>query len=200
MAKHFALVVLFGSLIALTAASLARAQEIREERELQQQEINESQNPLMPKRTRVGFSGSGAANFVPHNFNRTLPGPTPAPDCLPKSTQVGFQVLCLSNPETKSASTCQGSISFYGFNETRSVSGEIDASPDDLYATKLHSDDGDIQGCQLDSVAPASNSLGNTVTMAGCTLSVVGCVGDVSGSGADHALTNSASITLTPAD
>jgi hypothetical protein len=200
MAKHFALMVVIAALVSIAAASVARAQDTPEERELQQQQINGSANPLMAKGTRVSFSGNGSANFVPHNANGSLPGPTPAPDCVSKSTPVGFQVACLSNPENKSAATCNGSISFYALNETRSVSGQIDVAPNDVFEMTLHSEDGDIQGCQLGSVAPASDSLGNIVTMSGCSLSVAGCLGDVSGAGADHALTNSASITLTPAE
>jgi hypothetical protein len=156
------------------------------------------ENPLMPKRTQVTFSGSGAANFMPRNLHGEMPGPRPPSTCLPKTTPAGFQIRCVSDPETKASSTCTGSLSFYGFNETRNVTGEITASAGDSYGMKLRSPDGEIDGCQLDNVAPVSASLGNVITMPGCGLNVGGCAGDVTGAGANHALTTSAAVIVTP--
>ena len=107
---------------------------------------------------------------------------------------------CLSDPDTKSASTCRGSISFFGFNATRNVVGEVMALPGDAYSMKLHSPDDDIQGCELSNIAPVSTSLGNVIAMPGCALNIAGCAGDAVGSGANHALTSSGSVILTPSD
>jgi len=179
----------------------ARAQSADDERKSQQeQQAIEGKNPLAPKRTQVAFSGSGSATFTPRNLNGSMPGPTPDPSCTPSVTQVGFNVQCLSDPDTKSASTCRGSISFFGFNETRSVSGDVMALPGDAYSMKLSSPDDDIQGCELSNVAPVSASLGNVIAMPGCGLNIAGCAGEVVGSGADHALTSSGSVILTPTD
>ena len=128
-----------------------------------------------------------------------MPGPTPAPNCTPAVTQVGFNVQCLSDPETKSASTCRGSLSLYSFNQTRNVIGEVTALGDS-YSMKLSSADESIQGCELSNIAPVSASLGNVIRMPGCGLNVNGCAGDLVGSGADHALTSSGSVILTPSD
>ena len=178
-----------------------RAQSAREERKAQQaQQAIEGENPLAPKRMQVAFSGSGSATFTPRNFNGSMPGPTPAPNCTPTVMQVGFNVQCLSDPDSKSSSTCRGSMSFYGFNETRNVVGEVMATAGDAYSMKLRSPDDDIQGCELSNFAPVSSSLGNVIAMPGCGLNVAGCAGEAVGSGANHALTTSGSVMLTPSD
>jgi hypothetical protein len=181
--------------------SSARAQSASDELKLQQQQqaIGGS-NPLMPKRTQVGFSGSGSATFLPRNYNGSMAGPTPQPNCTPTVTQVGFNIQCLSDPDTKSASTCRGSISFFGFNETRTVVGEISATAGDAYSLNLHSPDDDIQGCELSNLAPVTSSLGNVITMPGCGLNIAGCAGDAVGAGGNHALTSSGSVILMPSD
>jgi hypothetical protein len=79
------------------------------------------------------------------------------------------------------------------------VVGEVTALGD-AYSMKLSSSDDDIQGCELSNVAPVSNSLGNTIAMHGCGLNIAGCIGDLVGSGGDHALTSSGSVILTPSD
>ena len=61
-------------------------------------------------------------------------------------------------------------MSFYGFNETRNVVGEVTATAGDAYSMKLHSPDDDIQGCELSNLAPVSSSLGNVIAMSGCGL------------------------------
>lgn len=188
-------------LISTVAVTPARAQSASSQRQAQQmQQAIQGQNPLLPKRTQVGFSGSGSASFLPRNYNGSMPGPTPQPNCTPTVTQVGFNLQCLSDPETKSASTCRGSMSFFGFNETRNVIGEISAQPGDAYSLKLHSPDDDIQGCELSNIAPVSSSLGNVIIMPGCGLNIAGCAGEAVGSGANHALTSSGSVILTPSD
>lgn len=179
----------------------ARAQDSSRERQTQQeQQAIGGDNPLMPTRMQVAFSGSGSANFMPHNFNGSLPGPTPQPNCTPTLTPVGFQIQCMNDPEIKSASTCRGTMSFYAFNETRNVTGEVTARPGDSYSMKLDSADGDIQGCELSNVAPVSGSLGNVIAMPGCALNIAGCGGEVVGSGANHAVTSSGSVILTPSE
>ncbi len=184
-----------------TTAAAARAQSNDSERNLQQQQqAIQGSNPLMPKRMQVGFSGGGSATFLPQNYNGSMPGPTPQPNCTPTVTQVGFNIQCLSDPDTKTASTCRGSMSFFGFNETRNVVGEISALAADAYSLKLHSPDEDIQGCELSNLAPVSSSLGNVITMQGCGLNIAGCAGNAVGSGANHALTSSGSVILTPSD
>jgi hypothetical protein len=193
------LIPIFLALISSMSGGAALAQSSTE-RNAQQQQAIQGSNPLMPKRVQVGFSGSGSATFMPRNYNGSMAGPTPQPNCTPTVTQVGFNIQCLSDPETKSASTCRGSMSFFGFNETRTVVGEISAIPGDVYALKLHSPDDDIQGCELSNVPPVSSTLGNVITMAGCGLNVAGCAGDAVGAGGDHALTSSGSVTLTPSD
>ncbi len=198
--RHCLIGALMFSLLPLMISS-ARAQGSSEELKAQQQQAIQGSNPLMPKRTQVGFSGSGSATFMPRNFNGAMPGPTPQPNCTPTVTQVSFNIQCLSDPDTKSASTCRGSMSFFGFNETRSVSGEISAgAAGDAYSLKLRSPDGDIEGCELSNIAPATSSLGNVITMPGCALNVAGCAGDAVGAGGNHALTTSGSVTLTPSD
>jgi hypothetical protein len=187
-------------LIPLTIAVSARAQSDTEEREqLQEQQAGGGKNPLTSQRTQVAFSGSGTATFTPHNENGSMAGPTPAPNCTPTVTQVGFNIQCLSDPDTKSSSTCRGTLSLFGFNETRNVSGEV-AALGDSYTMKLNSADDDIQGCDLSNVAPVSTSLGNVISMHGCGINIAGCVGDLVGAGGDHALTSSASVILTPSD
>jgi hypothetical protein len=91
-------------------------------------------------------------------------------------------------------------LSFFGFNVTRNVVGEITALAGDAYSIKLHSPDDNIQGCELRNLAPVSSSLGNVITMPGCGLNIAGCAGDAVGSGANHALTTSGSVILTPSD
>ena len=181
-------------------ASAYSQDSFRERQAQQAQQAIGGENPLLPKRTQVGFSGSGSATFMPRNFNGSMPGPTPQPNCTPTVTQVGFNMQCLSDPDTKSASTCRGSISFFGFNATRNVVGEVMALPGDAYSMKLHSPDDDIQGCELSNIAPVSTSLGNVIAMPGCALNIAGCAGDAVGSGANHALTSSGSVILTPSD
>jgi hypothetical protein len=179
----------------------ARAQDSSRERQSQQQQqAIGADNPLMPARTQVAFSGSGAADFVPHNFNGSLPGPTPAPNCTPKLTQVGFQIQCMNDPENKSASTCRGTLSFYAFNETRNVSGEVMTQASDSYSMKLSSADGDIVDCELRNLAPVSGSLGNVISMSGCGLNIAGCGGEAVGAGANQAVTSSGSVILTPSE
>ena len=201
MPRPIALIGLTGFLMLLASNPLARSAFARESDEVHQEQEGLSsgvENPLMPKRNQVTFSGTGAANFVPRNLHGEMPGPPPPPSCQPKSTQVGFQVRCLSDPVNKTSSTCTGSLSFYGFNETRNVNGEITASQDGSYAMNLRSSDDDVNACQLANVNPISSSLGNVVTMPGCGLNVEGCAGDLSGSGANHALTTSASVAVAP--
>ena len=65
---------------------------------------------------------------------------------------------------------------------------------------KLRSPDDDIQGCELSNLAPVSSSLGNVIAMPGCGLNITGCAGEAVGSGANHALTTSGSVILTPSD
>ena len=196
---RYLLIALLFLLISSVISVSARAQS-DEEREQQQQELSiEGKNPLLPHRVQVAFSGSGSATFMPRNFNGSMPGATPGPNCTPTVTQVGFNVQCLSDPETKSASTCRGSLSLYGFNQTRNVSGEV-TPIGDSYSMKLSSADESIQGCELSNVAPVSASLGNVITMPGCGLNLNGCAGELVGSGADHALTSSGSVILTPSD
>lgn len=201
MPNRHLLIALLIPLALSTIAASARAQSADSERTLQQQQqaIGGS-NPLMPKRMQVGFSGNGSATFMPRNYSGSMAGPTPQPNCTPTVTQVGFNIQCLSDPDTKSASTCRGSMSFFGFNETRNVVGEISAQPGDVYSLKLNSPDDDIQGCELSNVAPVSSTLGNVITMPGCGLNIAGCAGDAVGSGGDHALTSSGSVILSPSD
>jgi hypothetical protein len=187
---------------ALLALSSVHAQDSLEEREQQQeQQLLQGKNPLMPKKTQVAFSGNGSANFTPRSLAASMPGATPDPSCTPTVTPVGFNVQCLCDPDMKSSTTCRGSLSFYGFNETRSVVGEVTPLPGDVYSMKLKSaTDDDLQGCELVNVAPVSTSMGNTITMPGCGISIAGCAGEATGSGADHAVTSSASVILTPSD
>jgi hypothetical protein len=199
MSYAYRLIPIFVALISSMPFAPAFAQSSTE-RNAQQQQAIEGTNPLMPKRMQVGFSGSGSATFMPRNYNGSMAGPTPQPNCTPTVSQVGFNIQCLSDPETKSASTCRGSMSFFGFNETRNVVGEIIAMPGDAYSLKLNSPDDDIQGCELANIPPVSSTLGNVITMAGCGLNVAGCAGDAVGAGGDHALTSSGSVTLTPSD
>jgi hypothetical protein len=187
-----AVLILFAS--SMIAVS-ARAQSASEPRK-----AIEGNNPLLPQRMQVAFSGSGSATFTPRNFNRSMPGPTPAPNCTPTITQVGFNVQCLSDPDSKSASTCRGSMSFYGFNETRNIVGEVMATAGDAYSMKLRSPDDDIQGCELSNLAPVSSGLGNVIAMPGCGLNITGCAGEAVGSGANHVLTTSGSVILTPSE
>jgi len=199
MPRHHFITALILSIISMIAVS-ARAQNAREEREkLQAQQAIEGNNPLLPHRIQVGFSGSGSATFTPRNLSGSMPGATPAPNCTPTVTQVGFNVQCLSDPETKSASTCRGSLSFYGFNATRNVVGEVTALGDS-YTMKLRSADDEIQGCNLSNVPPVSSSLGNVIAMPGCGVNFDGCLGDLVGSGGGRALTTSGSVILTPSD
>jgi len=193
-----AVAILVASSINLAAA---RAQSSEDElKSQQQQQAIEGSSPLDSKRMQVGISGSGSATFLPKNYHGTMAGPTPLPNCTPTVTQVGFNVQCLSDPDTKSASTCRGSMSFFGFNETRTVVGEIATTQAGAYSLKLTSPDDEIQGCELSNIAPVSSSLGNVIIMAGCGLNIAGCAGDLVGAGADHALTSSGSVILTPAD
>src|SRR5258707_14931522 len=105
-----------------TFAGSARAQSAFEQRKLQQQQqAIEGKNPLLPRRTQVSFSGSGSATFTPR---KPIGDQAPDPTCTPAVTQVGFNLQCLSDPDVKSASTCRGTLSFYGFNATRNVTGE----------------------------------------------------------------------------
>ena len=188
----------FTLLASIPLAASAFAQESNEVRREQEGYSSEGENPLMPKRTQVTFSGTGAANFMPRNLHGEMPGPPPPPTCQPKNTQVGFQIRCTSDPHIKASATCVGSLNFYGFNETRNVSGDITASQDGSYAMNLRSSDGDIDACQLSNVVPISSSLGNVITMPGCGLNVEGCAGDLTGAGGNHILTNSASVIVTP--
>ncbi len=200
MLNRYHFVAVFFLLASPMIARSAHAQGVSDQRRAQEQQAIEGSNPLLPKRTQVGFSGSGSATFMPRNYNRSMPGPTPAPSCTPTVTQVGFNVQCLSDPETKSASTCRGSMSFFGFNTTRNVIGEITAGVGNTYSLKLHSPEDDIQGCELSNLAPVSSSLGNVIAMPGCGLNIAGCAGEAVGSGANHALTTSGSVILTPSD
>lgn len=178
----------------------ARAQSSFDERKTQQeQQAIGGSNPLIPNQMQVGFSGSGSARFMPQNYNGSMPGPTPQPNCTPTVTQVSFNVQCLGNSEVKSASTCRGTMSFFGFNETRNVIGEVRAQPGDLYQLTLHSSsDDDIQGCELANLGAISGSLGNTIAMRSCHLNITGCAGDLVGSGGDQALTTSGSVIVAP--
>ncbi len=201
MPNHYHLIVLVMILTSSIAAS-AHAQDATEQREQQQeQQIIEGKNPLLPRRTQVAFSGTGSASFRPRSLAASVPGATPDPGCTPTVTQVGFSVQCLSDPDTKSSSTCRGSMSFYGFNETRSVVGEVTAMPGDVYSMKLNSSsDDDLQGCLLVNVAPVSASLGNVISMPGCGVNIAGCAGEAIGAGANGALTSSGSVILNPSD
>jgi hypothetical protein len=201
MPRRFALIGLTGFFILLASGLLVTSAPARESDEVHQEQEGFSsgvESPLMPTRTQVIFSGTGAANFIPRNLHGEEAGPPPPPTCQPKSTQVGFQVRCVNDPVNKASSTCIGSVSFYGFNETRNVSGEITAALDGSFAMKLRSDDGQIDACRIDNVMPVSSSLGNVVTMPGCGVTVDGCAGNLIGSGANHALTTSASVAVTP--
>jgi hypothetical protein len=191
------LMIAMTAMIAGPAFAQGGSSELKQQ---EQQQAIEGSNPLAARRTQVAFSGSGSANFTPRNFNGSRPGPTPDPSCTPTVTQVGFHVQCLSDTDSKTASTCRGSISFFAFNETRNVVGEITSLTGDAYLLKLQSGDDDIQGCELSNVAPVSSSLGNVITMSGCGLNIAGCPGDAVGSGANSALTSSGSVTLTPSD
>jgi hypothetical protein len=202
MPNRFHLIALLFVVISLMLAVSARAQNAAEERErLQEQQLLEGKNPLLPKRTQVAFSGTGSVRFSPRSLSASMPEATPDPNCTPTVTQVGFNVQCLSDPDVKSTSTCRGSMSFYGFNETRSVVGEVTARPGDVYSMKLKSSsDDDIQGCELANIGPVSNSLGNEISMPGCAINIAGCAGEAIGAGADRALTSSGSVILTPTD
>jgi len=186
--------MLLASILPVTSAPARESDEVHQEQEGFSSGV---ESPLMPTRTQVIFSGTGAADFTPRNLHGEEAGPPPPPTCQPKNTQVGFQVRCVNDPVNKASSTCIGTISFYGFNETRNVNGEITASLDGSYAMKLRSDDGQIDACQIDNVMPVSSSLGNVVTMPGCGLTVDGCAGNLTGSGANHSLTTSASVAVT---
>ena len=178
----------------------SRAQNDSEEREkLQEQQAVQGKNPLTSQRIQVAFSGSGSATFTPRNMSGSMSGPTPAPNCTPTVSQVAFNVQCLSDPDTKSASTCRGTLSMFAFNETRNVIGEVTALGD-AYLMKLNSSDDDIQGCELSNLTPVSTSLGNVIVMNGCGVNIAGCSGELVGSGASHALTSSGSVILTPSD
>lgn len=184
--------------ISLTTAATAGAQSAFQQRKLQQQQqAIEGNNPLAPKRTQVSFSGSGSATFTPR---KPVGDQAPDPNCTPAVTPVGFNLQCLSDPDVKSASTCRGTLSFYGFNLTRSVTGEITAGAADAFSMKLNSPDESIQGCEIANLAPVSASLGNVVAMPGCGLSIAGCAGEAVGSGANRALTSSGSVILAPSD
>lgn len=201
MLKRYYLIAGIAFLASSITVGAARAQSASQQRKLQQeQQAIEGKNPLLPKRTQVGFSGSGSATFTPRNLNGSMPEQAPDPNCTPTVTQVGFNLQCLSDPDTKSASTCRGSISFYGFNTTRNVTGEITALAGDAFSMKLDSSDDTIQGCELGNLAPVSSSLGNVITMPGCGLNIAGCRGAAVGTGANHALTSSGSVILTPSD
>ncbi len=106
MPKRCQFIALAIALAWSTNAAPSRAQSADNERTLQQQQqAIEGTNPLMPKRMQVGFSGSGSATFMPRNYNGSMAGPTPQPNCTPTVTQVGFNIQCVSDPDTKSAST-----------------------------------------------------------------------------------------------
>jgi hypothetical protein len=201
MPNRYLLIAVVVLVISSLNAGSARAQSSEDELKSQQrQQAIEGNNPLVSRHMQVGFSGSGSATFMPKNYNGAMAGPTPLPSCTPTVTQVGFNVQCQSDPDTKSASTCRGSMSFFGFNETRTVVGEISTTQPGAYSLKLSSPDDEIQGCELSNIAPVSSSLGNVITMAGCGLNIAGCAGDLVGAGADHALTSSGSVILTPSD
>lgn len=187
--------MLLASILLVTSASARESDEVQQEQESLPSGV---ENPLISNRTQVTFSGTGAANFAPRNLHGEIPGPPPPPTCVAKNTQVGFQIHCISDPETRSSSTCTGSISFYGFNETTNVSGEITAQADGSYMLKLHSADGKIDACQLGNVIPVSSSLGNVIMMPGCGLTVDSCIGDLTGAGASGTLTTSAAVIVTP--
>ncbi len=185
-------------LVSVTIAGNARAQSAFEQRKLQQQQqAIEGKNPLLPKRTQVSFSGSGSASFTPRP---PIGDQAPDPNCRPAVTSVGFNLQCLSDPDVKSASTCRGTLSFYSFNTTRNVTGEVTASAADAFAMKLNSPDDSIQGCEIANLAPVSASLGNVIAMPGCGLNIAGCAGEAIGSGANRALTSSGSVILAPTD
>jgi len=186
---------------ATLAMSSLHAQDSLQNREKQQeQQILDGNNPLLPRKMQVAFSGNGSANFTPRSL-ALMPGATPDPSCTPTVTPVGFNIQCLSDPDIKSSSTCRGSLSFYAFNETRSVVGEVMPLPGDVYSMKLKSaTDDDIQGCELVNVAPVSPNMGNVISMPGCGINIAGCAGEATGSGADRAVTSSASVILTPSD
>jgi hypothetical protein len=193
------ILIVLTSLAGMANPHSARAQSDQQKLQQEQQAI-EGTNPLMPKRIQVTFSGSGSATFTPRNLTGAMPGPTPEPNCTPAVTPVGFNVQCLSDPDTKSASTCRGSISFYSFGVTSNVVGEVTATAGDGFAMKLSSSDDTIEGCELSNVPPVSGSLGNVIAMAGCGLKINGCAGDAVGSGANHAVSSSGSVILTPSD
>ena len=189
-------------MITTIALSSALAQDSLQYRQKQQeQQILEGKNPLLPKKMQVAFSGNGSAKFTPRSGMEALPGATPDPSCTPTITGVGFNIQCLSDPDMKSSTTCRGTLSFYGFNETRSVVGEVMPLPGDVYSMKLKSaTDDDIQGCELANVAPVTTGMGNVVSMPGCGINIAGCAGEATGAGADRAVTTSASVILTPSD
>jgi hypothetical protein len=158
----------------------------------------EQPNPFIPQRSQVSFYGTGSAQFTPLIKQDTMA--TPAPTCQPKQTQVGFKVDCLSDSMVKSTARCRGSMSFYAFNVTRTVSGTISGSADSSFTMTLASADGAINGCTLGNQSAVTAGTANTVTMQGCGLSAEGCSGQVVGAGANHALTSSAVVTVTPAE
>ena len=185
-------------LTAMTIAGNAHPQSAFEQRKLQQQQqAIEGKNPLLPKRTQVSFSGSGSATFTPR---KPIGDQAPDPNCTPAVTAVGFNLQCLSDPDVKSASTCRGTLSFYGFNATRNVTGEVTASASDAFSMRLNASDDSVQGCEITNVAPVSASLGNVIAMPGCGLNLAGCAGEAVGSGANRALTSSGSVILAPSD
>ena len=201
MPNHYRPIALALLFVCSLSTSSARAQSSFDERKSQQeQQAIGGSNPLIPSQMQVGFSGSGSAKFLPQNYNGAMAGPTPQPNCTPTVTQVSFNVQCLSNSEVKSASTCRGTMSFFAFNETRNVIGDVSTKPGGLYLLTLHSSaDDEIQGCELANVGAVSGSLGNTITMSGCHLSVADCAGDLVGAGGDQALTTSGSVVVAPA-
>jgi hypothetical protein len=159
----------------------------------------EPQNPFIPKRSHVSFYGTGAAQFTPKPKAGIMA--TPLPTCKPMQSRVGFKVECLSDSSVKSSTTCRGSMSFYGFNLTRTVSGTISGTPETSFMVVVTSPDGLIQGCTLGNQPPTQPGTANVVTMPGCTLTVQpDCSGDAVGAGAGHTLTSSAAVTVTPSE
>ena len=157
----------------------------------------EQPNPFIPQRNHVSFYGTGSAQFTPQIKGGAMA--TPSPACMPKATQVGFKVECLSTSTMKQTNSCRGSMSFYGFNLTRTVTGSISGSADSSFTMSLSSPDGAIQGCSLGNAGSAAGTA-NTITMMSCALSVADCSGQVVGAGANHSLTSSAVVTVTPAE
>lgn len=155
----------------------------------------EQPNPFIPERDQVTFYGTGSVQFTPRVKAGTMA--TPSPSCMPKSTQVGFKVECLSNSTVKMTNSCRGTMTFYALNLTRTVNGSISGTAETAFMLSLSSPDGAIEGCTLGNSPPVAMGTSNTVTMPSCAVTAEDCAGDAVGAGPNHALTSSAAVTVT---